>query len=185
MRDDGPFALLVEEVEFQLAQRRHWRARGAHFIVTHLNHAPGTLCGPGETIGDIAAVTSPEPVSLGLAHMASLIFDCLCRYHLPLSAGHIEEIMNTDPFYLYYGANRIEPDQLFSRPDRHTVRIYVERIRRQMETIFRRAHIGVDPNQILISEKTDSNIFVYRLRATCEFVHLANRSLTYNGVRRT
>jgi len=172
MNNKLQFTQLVEEVDFRLTHRRHLRARGVHMIVTHSYHIPGTLCAPGEMIEDIALGGLPEPCSLGLSHMSLLLMDCLCRYRLPLIAQRIEQIMNTDPFYIHYASNRIGRNQCVARPDRKSVRIYVRRIWKQMERVFRDVGINLDPCGVLLSEVTDSNTVTYRLKATIELVHI-------------
>ena len=162
---------LVKEIEFVLAERRNLRARGLHLIVSHLDHAPGTICAPGEMIGDIYLGGLPIPTSLRLSQMSLLLMDCFCRYHTPLTASRIERIMISDPFYVSYAANRMGDDQVFAKPDSRTVRVCVSRIRKQMEMIFQQLGLTLDPRQILISEATDSNVTVYRLKATVEFMH--------------
>jgi hypothetical protein len=176
MSNDKPFAELLQEVDVALAERRHLRQRGVHLIVTHLDHIPGTLCSAGEMIGDIALSAYPELVSLGLTHMSHLLMDCFCRYRMPLTAMRIEEIMNTDPFYVNYAANQVGRNEVIARPDRNTTRVYVWRVRKQMEKMFRELGLNLNPEHILASEKADANIFVYRLRATTEFLHV-NRHL--------
>ncbi len=172
MNDKSRFSPLVEELDFALAERKHLRARGPHFIVTHLDHTPGTVCASGEMIGDIALGGFTEPISLRLAHMSLLLMDCLCRYRIPLTALRIEEIIHTDPFYVEYAANRVGRNQVIARPDRNSVRVYVPRIRKQMERVFRELELNLDSRQILVAEITDSNVPVYRLRATVEFFHI-------------
>lgn len=172
MSDRHPFRPLIEEVDFLIAERRSFRATGVHFIVTHLDHAPRTLCAPGETIGSISLGGRPDPIPFGFAHTSLLLMDCLRRYHMPLSAIRIEEIMNTDPFYVDYANNRIGHNQVIARPDRRTVRVYVPRIWKQMERVFQHYRIPLDPRKILIAETTDTNVVVYRLKATSEVVHV-------------
>jgi hypothetical protein len=171
MRDSQRFIPLVEEIDFQLAQRRYLRAQGFHLIVTHLDHVPGTICVPGEMIGGISVGGFGEPLSLGFTHMSLLLMDCLCRYRLPLSAQRIEQIMNSDPFYVRYAANGIGRNQVIARPDRKSVRAYVNKIRKQMELVFRELGTVIDPSQILVSETTESNIVLYRLKTTVEVQH--------------
>ena len=172
MNNKLQFAQLVKEVDFRLAHRRHLRRRGVHLIVTHGLHVPGTLCAPGEIIEDIALGGEPRPRSLGLSHLSLLLMDCFCRYRRPLTALRIEQIMNTDPFYVRYAANWIGIGQCIARPDRRSVRTYIRKIWKQMEGPFQAAGLSIDPRQILLSEMTESNIVVYRLKATVEVVHI-------------
>jgi hypothetical protein len=172
MSSNGAFGQLLQEVDFVLAQRRHFRVRGPHFIVTHIEHVPDTKCLPGERVGDVALAWSPAPLSLGLSETSMILWDCLLRYRMPLSARRIEEIMSTDPFYVDYAANRIGRGQVTALPDRRTVRVYVPRIWKQIERVFGDLGICRDPRQVLVSETTDTNVLVYRLRATSELVHI-------------
>jgi hypothetical protein len=171
MSDRESLGQLIEEVDFLLAERRHLRSRGVHLIVKHFDHVPGTVCAPGEMIGDISLGGLNEPVPLGFSHMSLLLMDCLCRYRLPLSAQRVEQIMNTDRFYIHYAANQIGYDQTIAKPDSRTVRVYVSRIRKRMDTVFQEHRLRLDPLQILTSESTDSNVTVYHLKATVEIVH--------------
>jgi hypothetical protein len=41
-----------------------------------------------------------------------------------------------------------------------------------METVFQDRGLMVDPLQILTSEPTETNVIVYRLKATVEIVHI-------------
>ena len=171
MTGRNSFMPLVEEVDFVIAERRNLRARGVHLIVTHLDHVPNTPCFAGEVIGSISLGGQPMPAPFGLAHMSLLLMDCLCRYRMPLSAAHIEEIMNTDPFYVEYATTRIGRGQVIAKPDRRTVRVYVPRIWKRMERVFQNYKIPLDPRKILTAETTDTNVVVYRLKATSEVVH--------------
>jgi hypothetical protein len=166
------FYELREQLEFLLAKHRGQRARGLHLIVTHLDQAPSTLCAPGEMIGDIAIGGVAEPHSLGLSHMSLLLFDCLCRRRMPLTAIGIEQIMNTDPFYVHYAANRIGGNPVIARPDRRTVRVYVPRIRRRIGIVLARLGLAIDPADVLISDQSESNVLTYKVKATVEVLHV-------------
>lgn len=171
MSNSASFAQLVQEVDVALAERRDLRQRGIHMIVSHLRHIPGTACSAGEMIGDISIGGFLEPVSLGFSETSLILMDCFCRYRMPLTALRIEEIMNSDPFYAHYAANRIGRNCVVL-PDRSSIRMYVWRIRKQMEKVFQDVGLRFDPQQILISEMTETNTLVYRLRATVEFLHV-------------
>ncbi len=172
MSDRPHFRELQEELAFLLAERRDLQQRGLHFILTHFHHIPGTICAPGETIGDISLGGFPTPTSLGLSQMSLLLMDCLCRYRMPLTASRIEQIMNSDPFYVDYAANQIGYKQIIAKPDSRNIRVCVPRIQKRMEPVFQELGLRVDPLQILTSEATDSNVIVYRLKATVEIVHV-------------
>ena len=177
MNSDSRFNQLIQEVDFLLAEKRHLRERGIHLIVTHLGHVTGTLCAAGEWVGNIALGGLPEPLSFGFAQMSLFLVDCFCRYRMPLTASRIEEIMTTDPFYARYGENG--HNSIAALPDRTNVRIYVPRIHKRMEQVFRKAAIDLDPRNVLVAELTESRILAYRLKATVEFLHV-DRVLQHN-----
>jgi hypothetical protein len=172
MNDRTQFRQLAEEVSFVLALRRSLHACGVHLIVEHRNHERGTFCAPGEMVGAIWLGGIPEPVPLVLAPMSLILTDCLCRHRMPITALRIEQIMKSDPFYVHYGTNIREGEHVIRRPDRRTVKVYVGRIREQMKEVFEQVGLSIDPRQVLTSEVTDSNVVVYRLRATVEVVHV-------------
>lgn len=175
MSTRGRFNRLVEELDFVLAEQRHLRQRGVPLIITHREHILGTLCAPGEMIADIAIGVFPEPVSLGISDTSLLLMDCLCRYRMPLTARRVEEIMHTDPFYAQYAANGRRRNRYIARPDRHSVRMYVSRIRNQIGKISEEANLSLHPDRILVSEITDSNVMTYRLKATVSYIHISRR----------
>ena len=123
-------------------------------------------------IGDVSLGGFPSPTSFGFSHLSLLMMDCFCRYRMPLTAWRIEQIMNSDPFYVDHAANQIGHDKIITKPDSRTVRVYVPRIQRRMETVFKDRGLMVDPLQILTSEPTETNVIVYRLKATVEIVHI-------------
>lgn len=170
MNDRNRFTPLIEELDFMLAERRHLRVRGPHVIVTHLNHIPETSCAPGEMIGDIALGGFGDPISLGFAHMSLLLMDCFCRYRIPLTVSKIEEIMNTDPFYLRYGANRPIRKKVVRLPDRSSVWVYIPRIQERMEKVLQSCGVCLDPHKILTADRIDG-VTAYQLKATVEFIH--------------
>jgi len=173
MSKSAKFAQLIQEVHVALAERRDLRQRGIHLIITHarVDHVPGTACSAGEMIGDVAIGGVLGPVSLGLSDTSKLLIDCFCRYRMPLTALRIEQIMNSDPFYFHYAANRIGRTHV-ALPDRSSVRVYVWRIREQMEKVLRELGLRFDAQRILVSEATETNTLVYRLKATVEFLHV-------------
>jgi len=56
-------------------------------------------------------------------------------------------------------------------PSRVSIKVHIPRIREQMAKTFIEAGLNLNPHKVLISEATDSNVVVYRLKATVEFLH--------------
>ena len=173
MRTDDRYKRLIEEVDFLLARRRQLRTEGPHFIVVHSGHESGAIgCLPGETIEQISLGHRSLEFPFRLTLMPLLVLDCLCRYRRTmLTAARIEEIMHTDPFYVRYGTRQRRQPKDIGRPNRASVKVYVQRIREHMEKIFGDADLRIDPRNVLIADSTDSNTVAYRLKASVEFVH--------------
>ena len=154
---------LIEEIDFIVAERRNLRARGVHLIVTHLYHLPGTICAPGEMIGDVSLGGFPSPTSFGFSHLSLLMVDCFCRYRLPLTAWRIEQIMNSDPFY--GDGNRI------SQSTRGLAQNYVNDIAAGPPVVLQDA-IGEGP----------TGSYVYGLNLIEAFQPLSNDFYQYDGL---
>jgi hypothetical protein len=172
MSNNGSFKELVIEVDVAIAERRHLRARGIHLLITHLYRLPGTMCAPGEMVGDIALGGVLDPSSLCLSPRAMLIIDCLYRYRIPLTAQRIAHILNTDPFYANQGANGSGGASLAFWFDQRAIRVYMDRIQERMATLFSQFRLSIDPYQVLKCVPTESNQTVYALHATVECRHV-------------
>jgi hypothetical protein len=172
MRNVEALKPVIAEVEFLLAERRQLAAAGSHFILTHGNHEHGFHCTRGETLQQVSLSYRWRESPLHLSPTGLLIFDCVCRYRqTPLTARRIEQILTSDPFYVNLRANAHLGKQKRVRPDHVSISVHMERIREQIAKAAGEMGFTVDPNRILISERTDSNIIVYRLKATVEIRH--------------
>jgi hypothetical protein len=101
-----------------------------------------------------------------------LLVDLVCRYRRTLlTAARIEQIMLTDLFYTRHGANRYGGYRSAALPNRTSIKVHIQRIREQMAKTFIEAGLNLHPGKVLIAEPTDSNIVVYRLKASVEFMH--------------
>lgn len=172
MRNNEQLKPIVEEIDYLLAERRQLATDGPHFMVTHGHHVPGTLCLRGETVERVCLVHRCHAFPLHLSPTGLLIVDCLCRYHVSsLSATRIEEILTSNPFYIHHGANALRKNKNRIQPNRASIKVYIQRVREQMEKVFREAGLNLAPDRVLISATTDSNVVVYRLRASVELIH--------------
>ncbi len=172
MRTSEPLRPVIEEVEYLLAERRLLATEGPHFIVTHGNHEHGTLCLPGETVGQVSMVCCWNEFPLHLSPTGLLIVDCLAHYRqVSLTASRIAQILASDSFYVRHGANADGVSRKLVQPSRASIKVHIQRIREQMTKAFSETGLTLDPHRILISETTDSNIIVYRLKASMEFRH--------------
>ncbi|HEY5214950.1 MAG TPA: hypothetical protein VIJ38_18215 [Acidobacteriaceae bacterium] len=172
MRTDEALRPIITEVEFLLAERRQLAAEGPHFIVTHGNHRSGLLCTSGETVEQVSMGYRWNEFPLYLSPTGLLIFDCLCRHRqISLTARRIAQILASDLFYVHNGANAHGGRRKLIHPDRVSIKVHIQRIREQIAKAAVEAGLALDPSRILISEMTDSNTVVYRLKASVEFRH--------------
>jgi hypothetical protein len=172
MRSHEHLRPIIEELDYLLAERRQLAAEGPHFIVTHGFHNPGTLCLHGETVERACLMYRWQEFPLHVSPTGLLIVDLLCRYRRTLlTAARVEQIMLTDPFYTRHGANGHGVCGNVALPHRTSIRVHIRRIREQMAKTFIEARLNLDPVKVLIAETTDSNIVVYRLKASVEFMH--------------
>jgi len=179
MRTTESLQPIIEEVDYLLAERRQLAADGPHFIVTHGYHRHGTLCLRGETVEQVCLAYRCREFPLHLSPTGLLIVDCLCRYRrTSLTAARIAEILASDPFYMHHGANAHKRNGKVPQPSRASIKVHVQRIREQMAKAFKEAGLNIALNRVLISDMTDSNIVVYRLKAGLELRHRCNKGLS-------
>jgi hypothetical protein len=172
MNSTERFSRVVEEIDYLRAERNILATDGPHFRVIHGGHQRETLCLHGEIVEQICLVHRWNLFPLPLSPAGLLIMDCFCRNRLkPLTASRIDQILATDPFYVRYGANLGIGKLIIASPGRSAIKVYVQRIRRQMVRTFDSAGLVLDPIQVLRSEATEKNAVVYTLRASVEFVH--------------
>jgi hypothetical protein len=154
------------------SEQRQREAKRLHLVVVHGYHRPETNCLHGETVEQVSLAWGVDEIPLRLSPTGLLIFDCLSRHrHTPLSAAHIERILASDPFYQRHGANAQSCNRPAVRPRRASIKVYIQRIRVQLGKALSEAGLWVRPERILVSEPTDSNVVVYRLKACVEFRH--------------
>jgi len=172
MRGDEHLRPIIEELDYLLAERRQLAAEGPHFIVTHGFHKSGSLCLHGETVERACLMYRWQEYPLHISPTGLLLVDLVCRYRRTLlTAARIEQIMLTDLFYTRHGANRYGGYRSAALPNRTSIKVHIQRIREQMAKTFIEAGLNLHPGKVLIAEPTDSNIVVYRLKASVEFMH--------------
>jgi hypothetical protein len=122
---------------------------------------------------------SSEAIPLRLSDNGLVLLDVLARKKpQPLTAAHIERILAADPFYLHLGANGVSAEKQKIRLTRKTIKIYIQRLRKQIGKALKKAGLSMRPEEILISEDTDLlNVKAYRLAIPCEFVHVDGASV--------
>ena len=164
---------IVEEIEY-LSAKRAWRSEARpRLIVSHGHHKAVKDCLPGETIERAWFSVHSKAVPLRLSGNGLVLLDVLARKKpQPLTAAHIERILAADAFYLHLGANGLSVEKQKIRLTRRTIRIYIERLRKQIGKALKSAGLSMRPDDVLVSEETELlNVTAYRLAISCEFVH--------------
>jgi hypothetical protein len=145
---------------------------GPHFIVRHGYHRPETLCLHGETVEGVSLCgeSAEHHFEFGLALM--LLLDLLCRFRRTLlSASQIASILNNDPFYVHYGSNARGGHRKIASVNPASVRVYIGRIRGYLAGALQLVGLPIDPHCVLTGAVVQSNVKLYKLRATAEVVH--------------
>ena len=133
------------------------------------------LCAPGEEIVIVYLVHRSQLYPLRLSLALRMLVDYLARHsHFPQSASQIEAGMRADPFYLKHGSNALIHNGLKRKISRSAVREYIKRLRLALDLAFLEAGLNLDPQQVVVSERTVTNEFGYRLKANIEWFHIDN-----------
>jgi hypothetical protein len=142
-------------------------------IVLHGHHQAVKDCLPGETIERAWLFVRSDAIPLRISGNGLVLLDVLARKKpQPLTAAHIERILAADAFYLHLGANGLWAEKQKVRLTRRTIKIYIERLRKQMGKALKKAGLFMQPDDVLVSEETELlNVKAYRLAISCEFVH--------------
>ncbi len=170
---NGKFAPVIEKVDLLLTERRQLVAMGPHFKIVHRFRRYGTDCRSGEEVSWVIFLHRSREYLLRLSLSLRLLFDYFARTrNLPQSAIQIVAAMRADDFYVRHGTNVKTGRRQTRKFSPSGVKVYVERLRRQMHMTFREAGLKIDPFSVLVSEPTDTNEIHYRLKATVEWVHV-------------
>ena len=166
------FAPLVEELDLLVVEIKELAAAGPHFRILHRFQEAVVDCAPGEEVTFVSLLYHSREYPLRLSLALRILFDYLARHRLPQSATQIEAGIGTDAFYVRHGANAKTSSKLTRKISRRGVKEYVKRIRRALQNTFHEAGLRLDPSEVLVSEPTESNEVNYRLKASCEWIHV-------------
>lgn len=171
MLSRSKFLPVIRGIELLLAEKRNLAALGPHFKIIHRFWVPGTICLPGEEILTALWVFRGREIPLRLSLSSLILFDLLARCRLPQSAAQIENALRSNKFYSRHAANGKAGSQT-RMIKRRTVKVFIQRIRRELERNFRKYGVRIDPRAVLVSEMSDTNVAVYHLQASVEWAHL-------------
>jgi hypothetical protein len=168
------FIPLVRTIDLVLAEQRQFEAAGPSLTIWHRFQEPAIIgCKPGEEILMLALNALGREVPIRLSLATKIVIDYTARHlHVPQNASQIEAGIRSNPFYLAYGSNAKIVVRRIPKICRSVVRVYVARFRRALALAASDAGIMLDPSRVLISETTDGNEILYRLRARVEWRHI-------------
>jgi hypothetical protein len=174
MNGNEPLFRVAEEVEYLLARRRLRAQEHPRLVVVHGHHRPGTICLAGESIEEVH-LSYPEreiPIPVRLSLSGLMLCDCMIRFrHTSLSIARMDRILTADPFYRRLGANSFERIEEPPTLARAALRVYIARLREQIAKALKEGGSVLAAENVLLSEKTDSNVAVYRINLPVQVVH--------------
>lgn len=165
---------IVEEIEY-LRAKRAWTVRARpRLIVVHGHHKALRDCSPGETIEQASFSVRSRLTRLRVSPTGLVLLDVLARKRpQPLTAGQIERVVSSNPFYLGLGANANSTQWPRIGLNRRTIKVYIPRLHRQIGKALKEAGLAMRPEEVLLTEDTELlNVKAYRLAIPCQFVHL-------------
>jgi hypothetical protein len=167
------WTLVLKTLDLLVAEIRHLRAAGPHFLIVHRFRMPGNECGPGEEVFAVLWIFRGHKFQLRLSTTLLLLFDYLAHHlHTAQNAKQIELGVRADPFYREHAKNASGRPALVRRIPRSAVREHVKRLRRALTLVFRKANLPLDPNKVVVIKQTVGNEVQYQLKATCRTIHI-------------
>jgi hypothetical protein len=155
-----------------LTTPRHAASHPSYAIV-HRFWEEGTTCLAGEEAVAAWYEVGEWWVQLRLPLALLLLFDHLGKHRwVAQSAAQIESAMRHDPFYVRHAAKSRTSKKLTRRVSRAGIKVYVARIREALQLAFDEAGVDLKATDVLVSERTVSNVAMYRLHAKVRWIHL-------------
>jgi hypothetical protein len=161
MNDNYRFAPVLEEIEFLTAERKQITSSGPHLSGLY------TLTEKGrKRIVSICLVHRSRPFPIKLSRRGRIFVDFLAKHkHLLLTAAEIEA--GIDEFYAENGNRSRRSGQKHILP-RRMVKVYAQRAKGALGRAFHAAGLNANPYRVLLSEPSETNQTLYRLKCTFE-----------------
>jgi hypothetical protein len=161
---------VIYKAEALLLERSLLVSSGPRFQVVHRFRISGTRCEAGEEVFAILLLHRGREIPLCLSLAPRLLFDYLGRHrHVGQSASQVAAGMRASSFYRNHAKN--SGQMSLRKISRSAIKEYVLRTRRAIEAAIGQTSISLAPSKILVSERTDGNEVLYRLRATIQYRH--------------
>jgi hypothetical protein len=167
------FEPILRALELLRVERAELSLRGPRFLIIHRFCQPETICTPGEAIAEVQLMHRTRVFSVPLSTRLMLLFDYLARHRrMPQSASQIAAGLSVDPFCQEHGAYANAQETLSKDVSRTALKQQIMRLRAALRSAFRQAGLGIDPDRVLISEATEGNEVLYRLKIAVEWLHM-------------
>jgi hypothetical protein len=162
---------IAQKVDLLLLEQRELSQSGPQIRIVHRFRKPGTECSWGEEVFAASVIDRGRPTPIPLPLAPKLLLNYLAEHcHVGQSAAQIAAGIRASLFYRRHGINSgVLTMRKINRP---SVKEYVKRLRQALAAAFERAGLAIDPMTVLVSEKTEGNEVLYRLRAHVEWQHL-------------
>lgn len=163
---------VLEKVDLLISEMRQLREVGPHFRIVHRFRMPGSDCLAGEEIFAAFLSSRGREYALRLPLALLILFDYLAHSRLPQSARQIELGIRASDFYKRHAENATGGAALTRRISRSAVKEYIKRLRDALSMVFQDAKMTIDPDKVLIVQKTVGNEVRFLLKATFSYIHI-------------
>jgi hypothetical protein len=167
------YTSLLREIEFLEVSHRSIVAEGPTFRIFHRFQIVGLPCSAGEEVSHVLLSYEGNECVLPLSTAVIQLFDYIAKHRFGVTAQQITTGMKNDPFYRRHGSNGQSGGSTIRRFSRSSIKEYVKRIRAAIQSAASTMGLRVKGESVLVTESTESNEARYRLRAHCEWVHIA------------
>ena len=171
-------ALIVEEIDFLLAERRELAAQGPIFRIVHKTRGvwAGTPrrapCLRGEELLGMSLMYRGREYQMPLSPAEASLFDFLGRFRMGQTASQIERGIRGDAFCMAQHLRARRLKRRNAQFHRTTIRAYVKRIRLALARVFNDAGLHLDPMRVMVSQSTVGNELAYSIRARIQWLHV-------------
>lgn len=163
---------VLNKVDLLITEMNLLAVTGPLIRIEHRFRVPGTHCSPGEEISAVKLIHRGQefPIRLSLAHR--MLFDFLARHSdFPQSALQIELAIRSDDFCKRHGTNAPGGKGLKRKISRTAVKMYVQQIRLALALALQEACLSIDPERVLVKQKTVGNEVGIQLKARFQWIH--------------
>jgi ribosomal protein S20 len=172
-------ALVLEEIDYLLAEQRELAFQGPQFVIVHkTDPRPGLEelragCLPEEKLLGVLLMYHGQERQLRLSPAEAALFNYVAQYRIGQTASQIERGIRSDPFIAAQRLRARTSNRRNARFHRTTIKTYVKRIRAALASAFTDVGLRLDPESVMVAQRTVGNEVAYTIRARVEWRHVA------------